>query len=39
MTARPTAFEGSTNTGSDEVYHDVRVLLRPHIKDGPSFKV
>lgn len=38
QSAVPSEYVGDTNTGSNECIHDIRYLLRPNLKNGPTFK-
>ena len=41
VSARPTAFAGSTNAGTNETIHDISHMLRPNLNSTegrPAFK-
>lgn len=38
VSSMPSRFEGSTNTRSDEVIHDIRFTLRPNLRAGKGMK-
>lgn len=34
----PSAYRGNTNTGTNEIIHDIRYTLRPNLNQGKTFK-
>jgi hypothetical protein len=32
------SFNGNTNTGTDEIIHDISVLMRPHLRSGTMMR-
>ena len=38
VSAIPSAYEGDTNTLTNETIHDIRSFLRPHLRVGNTFR-
>lgn len=38
VSALPSRYEGSTNTRSDEIIHDIRYTLRPNLRAGKGMR-
>lgn len=38
ISAIPSAFEGHTNTRTNEIIHDIKHTLRPNLKVGKTFR-